>query len=45
MKMEFEDGEGIMSSEDVGLAARLSKKTKTQEKGKSGDNSPSIPSI
>lgn len=47
MKMEFEDGEGVMSSEDVGLAARLSKKTKTQakEKGKTGDNSPSVPSI
>lgn len=40
MKMEFDDAEGVMSSEDVGLAARLSKKTKTQakEKGKTGEN-------
>lgn len=42
MQMEFEDAEGVMSSEDVGLAARLSKKTKTQakEKGKTGDTPP-----
>lgn len=47
MQMEFEDAEEVMSSEDVGLAARLSKKTKTQAKetGKAGDNSPLIPSI
>lgn len=47
MKMEFDDAEGNMSSEDVGLAARLSKKTKTQakERGKSGDNSPSTSGI
>uniref|UniRef100_H3D5N4 DNA topoisomerase 2 n=1 Tax=Tetraodon nigroviridis TaxID=99883 RepID=H3D5N4_TETNG len=32
MKMEFDDAEGALSSEDVGLAARLSKKTKTQAK-------------
>lgn len=33
-----------MSSEDVGLAARLSKKTKAQakERGKTGDNSHSL---
>lgn len=42
MKMEFEDAEGVMSCEDVGLAARLSKKTKTQAngKGKTGDHPP-----
>lgn len=42
MQMEFEDAEEVMSIEDVGLAARLSKKTKTQAKetGKAGDNSP-----
>uniref|UniRef100_A0A674N3J5 DNA topoisomerase 2 n=1 Tax=Takifugu rubripes TaxID=31033 RepID=A0A674N3J5_TAKRU len=34
MQMDFEDAEGVMSSEDVGLAARLSKKTKTQAKEK-----------
>ena len=43
MKMEIDDAEGAMSSEDVGLAARLSKKTKTQakERGETGGNSPS----
>lgn len=47
MQMEFEDAEGVLSSEDVGLAARLSKKTKTQAKeaGKPGGDSPSAPSI
>lgn len=46
MKMEFDDAEGAMSSEDVGLAARLNKKLKTQtkERGKTGDNSPSTSS-
>lgn len=45
--MEFEDAEGGMSSEDVGLAARLSKKTKTQakEKGKMGVRSPSTSTL
>lgn len=47
MKMEFDDAEGAMSSEDVGLAARLSKKTKTQakERGKTGHNRPSTSCI
>lgn len=47
MKMEFEDAEAAMSSEDVGLAARLSKKTKTQakEKGMMGDVSPSTSTL
>lgn len=47
MKMEFDDGEDVMSSEDVGLAARLSKKTKTQakERGKAGENALSTSSI
>lgn len=42
MKMEFDDAEGALSSEDVGLAARLSKKTKTQakERGKPGRKTP-----
>lgn len=45
--MEFDDAEGAMSSEDVGLAARLSKKTKTQakESGKTGHNRPSTSCI
>lgn len=40
MMMEFDDAESDMSSEDVGLAARLSKKTKSQakERGKTGEN-------
>lgn len=41
MKMEFgEDAENAEPSEEVGLAARLTKKTKTQakEKGKNGWN-------
>lgn len=39
IKMEFgEDAENVEPSEEIGLAARLSKKTKTQtkEKGETG---------
>lgn len=46
MKMEFDDAEGVVSSEDVGLAARLSKKTKTQakERGKAEGNTSNLDS-
>lgn len=37
MKMEFgEDAENAEPNEEAGLAARLSKKTKTQAKGENG---------
>lgn len=34
MKMEFGEAENVEPSEELGLAARLTKKTKTQEKEK-----------